>query len=65
MEKASTMKTCYYELLEVEKTATQKDIEKVTPNSLNPYPGLQESGPKVAPGQEPGCRHDLEVLGHQ
>lgn len=30
MEKSSTMKTCYYELLEVEKTATQKDIEKVT-----------------------------------
>lgn len=29
MEKAKTAKTCYYELLEVERTATQKEIEKV------------------------------------
>ena len=30
MEKSTTMKTCYYELLDVEKTATTKEIERVT-----------------------------------
>ena len=31
MEKSKpTMKTCYYELLEVDRVATQKEIERVT-----------------------------------
>ena len=42
------MKTCYYELLEVERTATQKDIEKVNICTLD-HLGLQTSGPQVAP----------------
>jgi len=41
------MKTCYYELLEVDKTATQKDIEKVTYSSTTNL-GLQESRSQVA-----------------
>jgi len=30
MSTTKTMKTCYYELLELDRTATQKEIEKVT-----------------------------------
>ena len=38
MEKSKPpMKTCYYELLEVERTATQKDIEKVHNICMNNF----------------------------
>jgi hypothetical protein len=35
MEKIKGQKTCYYELLEVDKEATQKDIEKVKITELS------------------------------
>lgn len=45
MEKSkTTVKTCYYELLEVESTATQKEIEKVYSLILKYRAGLQTRG---------------------
>ena len=53
-------KTCYYELLEVDRKADTKSIEKV-PYFMLILIGLQEGSLEVASWQEPRDRHHRNV----